>query len=108
MQSTQRTAPVTWRMRASRMALGCMRRRASTLEATGKWGSWKVTEFICSASWSCAGIMRGQWKGALTGSMTVRLAPSSLQSSAARVTAATVPEITVWSGEFRLAVATTP
>ena len=52
---------------------------------------------------SWAGFMREQWKGAETGSITVRLAPAALQSSAARVTAARAPEMTVWSGELRLA-----
>ena len=75
MHSTQRTAPVTWRMRASRMASGRMRRRASTLAATGKARVWKATDSSWCASWSWAGCMSGQWKGPLTGSMTVRLAP---------------------------------
>ena len=51
--------------------------------------------------------MRAQWKGALTCSMTVRLAPACLQRSAARWTAAAAPEMTVWSGELRLAGETT-
>ena len=88
------------------MSSGWMRRRASTFEATGKRGVWKWMDCMCSASWSWAGIMRGQWKGALTGRMTARLAPSSLQRSAARATAAVEPEMTVWSGELRLAVVT--
>src|SRR5882757_326734 len=51
--------------------------------------------------------MRAQWKGALTWSMTVRLAPAALQRSAAFWTAAVAPEMTVWSGELRLAGETT-
>ena len=56
---------------------------------------------------SCAGCMRAQWKGALTWSMMARLAPACLQRSAARSTAAVAPEMTVWSGELRLAGETT-
>ena len=39
--------------------------------------------------------------------MTVRLAPACLQRSATRWTAAAAPEMTVWSGELRLAGETT-
>ena len=53
-----------------------VRRRASTLAATGKAGSWKVMASRSAARASCAGCMRAQWKGALTWSMTVRLAPA--------------------------------
>ena len=67
----------------------------------GRWGRGRA------ARASCAGCMRAQWKGALTGSMTVRLAPACLQRSAARSTAAVAPEMTVWSGELRLAGETT-
>jgi len=49
------------------------------------------------------GLHDAQWKGALTGSRMARLAPAALASSHARLTAASWPAMTIWSGELRLA-----
>src|SRR5208283_5212356 len=51
--------------------------------------------------------MSAEWKGAETGSMTARLAPDCEAISTARLTAAASPEMTVWSGELRLAAVQT-
>ena len=107
MHSTQRTAPVTCRINASRVSAPRMSRRASALEATGKHGSLKVTNSSWLASRSCAGCISEQWNGALTDSIIVRFAPASLQRAAASSTAAAEPEITVCSGAFMFAGATT-
>jgi hypothetical protein len=51
--------------------------------------------------------MSAQWKGAETASRTARFAPSTLQRSEARSTAAVSPAMTTCPGEFTLAGATT-
>ena len=73
MQSTQRTAPVTWWTRACLAAPALVMRQALTLAATGICGSAKARVWRSVARASCAGCMRAQWKGALTWSMTVLL-----------------------------------
>src|ERR1700679_790851 len=103
MHSAQRTEAVTWRMRQWRESGPRVMRRASTLQAIGNVASLKEMAARSLARASCAGCMRAQWKGALTWSMTARLAPACLQRSAARWTAAVAPEMTIWSGELRLA-----
>src|SRR5260370_37924407 len=94
-------------MKQSRESGQRVMRRASTLTAMGTMESLKTMDLRSMARASWAGCIRAQWKGALTWSMTVRFAPASLQRSAASWTAAAAPEITVWSGELRLAGETT-
>ena len=108
MHSTQRTGAVTWRMRQSRASAERVMQRASTLAMTGIGGVGEGDGLEVGRQ----ALLRGLHEGAVEGggdgwSMTVRLAPAALQSSAARVTAAVAPEMTVWSGELRLAGETT-
>ncbi len=63
MHSTQRTGPVTWRTRQSGTSVAWVRRRASTLAATGKCGSLKVR----LAEVAGEGVLRGLHKGAVEG-----------------------------------------
>ena len=56
---------------------------------------------------SSAGFISAQWKGALTGSGTTRLAPSALARSPARPTASRAPAITTCPAPFRFAGLTT-
>ena len=85
--SCQRTAPETWRTRASRQASPVVTTAASTLFTTGTPGRRRASERGRPASRSCAGFMSAQWKGADTGSLIARLAPLALQASMARSTA---------------------
>ena len=106
MQSTQRTAPVTCSISASRAPSAVVTIVPLTFAATGNRGSASCSPASTRATSSCAGCISAQWKGALTGSITVRRAPLALQRAAAFSTAAVAPEITVCPGEFRFAAAT--
>ena len=68
MHSTQRTAPVTWRMRASRMSLGCGEEAGVDV---GGYGEAGVVEGdgvrVCSASWSLGGLHEGAVEGGADG-----------------------------------------
>ena len=84
-----------------------VRRRASTLAATGKRGSWKGMDWSGFGELELGGHHEGAVEGGADGEHDGALGTESLQSSAARATAAAEPEMTVWSGELRLAVETT-
>ena len=56
---------------------------------------------------ACAGLINGQWNGALTASAIHRFAPAALANSMALSTAPLFPAITIWSGEFKFAAVTT-
>ena len=49
-----------------------------------------------------AGAMSEQWKGALTGSMTLIFPPRSVASATARSTAARWPAMTIWAGRVHV------
>src|SRR5438046_2779118 len=57
--------------------------RACQLLINGTTRSEKAVASKSAASRSCAGFIRGQWNGALTGSTMARLAPADLASSTA-------------------------
>ena len=80
---------------------------ASTFVTTGTRGAAKPWRASSGASFSAAGCIRAQWKGAETGRSTARLAPASRASSVARATAAVAPAITVCCGELKFAGETT-
>jgi len=66
MHSTQRTGPVTWRMRQSRESGPRVMRRASTLAAMGTMGSLKTMDSRSLARGACLG--RAALGGAVEGS----------------------------------------
>src|SRR5690349_7740815 len=75
---------------------------------TGNAGSENVASASASRSPSTAGAIKGEWKAPLTLRGITRLAPRALHCSPARCTPDGSPEITVWSGAFRLAGTATP
>ena len=105
MHSTHLTLDVTCMVSSSGAASGAGSGRAVTLHTTSNVGCLKSVAARSAASRSAAGAMSRQWNGALTLSGTAR-APDSLSRSTAAVTPAAVPEITVWPGALRFAIAT--
>jgi hypothetical protein len=68
MQSTQRTAPVTWRMRAVADLGGGGDQAAGDVGGHGDAGiGQRSSSPSTRATSSWAGCIRAQWKGALTG-----------------------------------------
>jgi hypothetical protein len=70
------------------------------LVTTGGRASAKRTRASSSASFSAAGAISTQWKGADTASGMVRLAPRSRAIAHASSTATASPAITVCPGEL--------
>src|SRR5579859_1485548 len=101
--SSQRTGMETCRSSALRASSPFSIVSASTLVTSGTRKSENCTFPKSFASFSCAGIISAEWKGAETGSITARFAPSCEAISVARFTAPAWPEITVCSGEFKFA-----
>src|SRR5262249_59384997 len=102
-ESNHRTGESTWRRRVSRRAPPSDSARASTLVTTRILAFWKDACSRCGRSFSRAGAIREQWKGADTGSGIARLAPRAVHAAQARATAAAWPAMTVCSGELKLA-----
>jgi hypothetical protein len=98
--STQRTGESICRTSESRRTWPRQAGSASTFVTTAT----SASEMTVAASSSCirsrAGRMRGEWKGAETGSRIARFAPFARQAAEARSTAPAWPAITVCSGEL--------
>ena len=75
----------------------------STFRTTGNVGSLAVTRASSPARRAAAGAMSAQWKGALTGSITLFLPASAT----ARSTAVRWPATTIWPAELMFATPTT-
>jgi hypothetical protein len=98
--SVKRTGAVTCCSSSAGMRAALVLGAASTFVITGTRASPKRTRASSAASFSAAGRISAQWKGADTGSGTARFAPRSLASAIARSTPATSPAITVCCGEL--------
>ena len=100
---------MTWRRSSSAMRAGSRFGSASTLRDHGGRAARRSAPAASSgASFSAAGAISAQWKGADTGSGDGLLGAALLaRSRRRRSTAAASPAITVCSGELKLAGATT-
>ena len=106
MQSTQRTAPVTWRISAFCASAAVVTSPPVTLAATGMRGSASVKR-RAHAPLLPARAASGRNGRARSREASRRAArPWLWPARQAFSTAASAPEITVWPGEFRLAAAT--
>src|SRR5688572_17871729 len=106
--SSQRTAPRSWRPRRSRISAAFVTGRASTLATTGQAASCTDTAASAATRPSAAGPMSGEWNAPETGRRSARFAPAALNAGRAASTASTSPETTTWPGELKLAATTVP
>ena len=103
MVSCQRTGRDTCICNPSRASAAFVTLRTCQLLMTGNVGSAKATRSRSRASFSSAGSINSEWKGAETGRKTV-LTP---RRRAASSTAPFSPDITTWPALFQLARLTT-
>src|SRR6266851_272905 len=105
--SIQRTGLYSCSTSAWRMRSGSSDAATKRLWITGTAGLRTSTRARRSARRSAAGFIRLQCDGALMGSITARLAPFCFAIAMPRSTAARLPAMTTWPGEFRLAGSST-
>src|SRR5665647_1242963 len=74
---------------------------------TGILGAEKWISISFTLSFSAAGFIKLEWKGADTGKSKARLAPLALSTSQALSTAALLPAMTVCMGSLKLTASTT-
>src|SRR4029434_2252133 len=106
-QSFQRPGLATCCTRNGFTSSAVVVKPASTFRTTAIRGALTVTRSSAAARRSAAGFMSAQWKGALTGSITLFLAPRAAAPATARSTAARCPAMAIWPGELMLATPTT-
>src|SRR5260370_19124240 len=107
MHATHRTGAVSWSAIRRRARDALRTGSAVAFAITGNAGSWKGARSSAMRKWFAAGAMRDEGNAPLTLRGTTRLAPRALPSPPAFAPASGSPEITVWSGAFRLAATTT-
>ncbi|GAA3117952.1 hypothetical protein GCM10020254_76100 [Streptomyces goshikiensis] len=107
MVSVHRTRERIWRPSSAATGSPGGYGRAVTLEITGSRGGASGVSASTAANRRAAGAISREWKAALTGSGTQRIAGSPAVSSAVTAdTPAAVPEITTWVAELSLATST--